>query len=217
MDGYGMVVYAIVPVKRLGVSKRRLSQSLSLPQRKALTVAMLEDVLTALKASVVTKILVVSNDPNVRPIAEQFGAEFYSPLRKGLNFAVEEAWAWCMRNKADSVLVLPADIPLVTAKDIDVIIQLGSGDHCVVLSPSRDFGTNALFQCPPHLVHANFGVNSFTKHAKEACNKGVAVKYYYSLGVGLDVDSVGDLRLLQKVEKKTLSSQVLDGFKLTKN
>ena len=184
-----MVVYAIVPVKKIGVSKRRLSQSLSLQERKSLTVAMLEDVLKALQTSVVNKVLVVSNDPKVRPIAERFGADFFSPFRKGLNFAIEEAWAWCIRNKADSVLVLPADIPLVTSKDIDCIVQLGSGNRHVVLAPSKDWGTNAFFQCPPHIVHANFGNDSFIKHTEEAHSKGACVKYYYSLGVGLDVDS----------------------------
>lgn len=175
-----MVVFAIVPVKRIGVSKRRLSQNLSLEERKALTVAMLEDVLSALKASVVTKVLVVSNDQNVGPIAERFGASFFSPFRRGLNSAIEEAMAWCMRNKADSVLVLPADIPLVKAKDIDIITKLGSEKRKVILVPSRDWGTNAFFQSPPHLIHACFGPNSFTKHVAEGCKKGICVKFYYS-------------------------------------
>ncbi len=208
-----MVVYAIVPVKRIGVSKRRLSQSLSAQERKSLTVAMLEDVLQALKASTVGKVLVVSNDPNVRPIAEQFGFSFFSPFRKGLNFAIEEAFALSMRNKAESVLVLPADIPLVTSKDIDVIVKLGSDGQRIVLVPSRDWGTNAFFQCPPHLIHACFGPNSFTKHMHEARGKGVCVKFYHSLGTGLDIDSVEDLCLLLKVENSTLSKQVLQKFR----
>jgi 2-phospho-L-lactate guanylyltransferase len=212
-----MVVYAIVPVKKIGVSKRRLSQSLSLQERKSLTIAMLEDVLKALHTSVVNKVLVVSNDSKVHPIAERFGADFFSPLRKGLNFAIEEAWAWCIRNNADSLLVLPADIPLVTSRDIDCIVQLGSGDRHVVLSPSKDWGTNAFYQCPPHIIHANFGNDSFIKHTEEARSKGASVKYYYSLGVGLDVDSTEDLQVLLKVKNETLSKQVLQSFKITKS
>ncbi len=211
-----MVVYAIVPLKRISVSKRRLAQSLSSQERKSLTVTMLEDVLQALKASVVTKVLVVSNDPNVRPIAERFGATFFSPARKGLNSALEEAWAWCIRNKADSVLVLPADIPLVTSKDVDIIVELGSHQRRVVLAPSRDGGTNALFQCLPPLVHACFGSESFSKHVKKAFSKGVCVKFYYSLGICLDVDSVEDLQVLLRVENETLSKQVVREFSLVK-
>ena len=122
-----------------------------------------------------------------------------------------------MRNKADSVLVLPADIPLVTSKDIDIIVELGSDERRVVLAPSRDWGTNAFFQCPPHLIPACFGPESFMTHAEEACSKGVCVKFYYSLGVGLDIDSVDDLQVLLKVENETLSKQVLEKFKLTKS
>ena len=207
-----MDVYAIVPVKKIGVSKRRLSQSLSTRERKALTVAMLEDVLKALKASNVNKVLVVSNDPNVHPIAEKFGAFFFSPIRKGLNSAVEEAFVWCMKNNADSVLVLPADIPLISSKDINAIVDLGSDERRVVLVPSRDWGTNAFFQCPPHLVHACFGPDSFKKHVNEACSKGACVKFYYSLGAGLDIDSVDDLKVLLKSENSTLSKQVLFNF-----
>ncbi len=36
----------------------------------------------ALKTSIVTKVLVVSNDQNVYPIAEKFGAFFFSPSVK---------------------------------------------------------------------------------------------------------------------------------------
>jgi 2-phospho-L-lactate/phosphoenolpyruvate guanylyltransferase len=212
-----MDVYAIVPVKKIGVSKRRLSQCLSTQERKALTVAMLEDVLQALKASKVSKVLVVSNDPNVQPIAEQFGVFFFSPIRKGLNAAVEEAFVWCMKNKADSVLVLPSDIPLISSTDINAILTLGSNDRRVVLVPSKDWGTNAFFQCPPHLVHACFGSESFKKHVNEAIRKGASVKFYYSLGAGLDIDSIDDLQVLRKTENSTLSKKVLYRFDASKS
>ena len=212
-----MVVFAIVPVKRIGVSKRRLSQSLSIQERKALTIAMLEDVLNALKTSNVTKVLVVSNDPNVHPIADQFGAFFFSPIRKGLNSALEEAFVWCMKNKADSVLVLPADIPLISSKDINTIVLLGSNKRRVVLVPSRDWGTNAFFQRPPHLLRACFGPDSFKKHVNEAVAKGAYVKFYYSLGAGLDIDSVDDIQVLLKTENNTLSKQVLYKSKVSKS
>ena len=78
-----MVVYAIVPVKRIGVSKRRLSESLSPQERKSLTVAMLEDVLKALKASVVTKVLVVSNDPKCSTRSpSSLALHFFHPFAK---------------------------------------------------------------------------------------------------------------------------------------
>ncbi|MCW4023839.1 MAG: 2-phospho-L-lactate guanylyltransferase [Candidatus Bathyarchaeota archaeon] len=212
-----MVVYAIVPVKKITASKRRLSQNLNTQQRKTLTITMLQDVLYALKASTVTNILVVSNDSNVKAIAQRFNVDFFAPTHRGLNFAIEEAFAWCLKNKADAVLVLPADLPLITSKDINVLAELGSVGQCVVLVPSKDWGTNALFQRPPDLVHASFGPESFHKHMQEATSRDVRVRFYYSLGAGLDIDSVDDLQLLLKIDNNTASRQVLEKFKAAKN
>ena len=44
-----MSVYAVVAVKGLGTSKKRLSSVLSLQERNELTLAMLEDVLSVLR------------------------------------------------------------------------------------------------------------------------------------------------------------------------
>ena len=189
-----MVVYAIVPVKKLSISKRRLSKFLSPQERKFLTIAMLEDVLRALKSSAVHEIVVVSNDPHIRMIADMFGVSFFSPSHNGLNPAVEEATAWCMRNQADSVLVVPADIPLLSSVDVNTIVELGNCNvSTVVLSPSNNGGTNALFQKPPNLLFAQFGCRSFARHFRQAQNKGISIKFHYSTSIALDVDSEEDL------------------------
>ena len=73
-----MAVFAVVPVKRLNVSKRRLSAVLNPEERSLLTVAMLEDVLAALKASTVHETVVVSNDSVVREVADRFGFSYFS-------------------------------------------------------------------------------------------------------------------------------------------
>jgi 2-phospho-L-lactate guanylyltransferase len=199
-----LAVYAIVPVKRLGVSKRRLSKFLSSQERKLLTIAMLEDVLIALKSSAINEIVVVSSDPNVRMIADRLGVSFFSPIRNGLNAAVEEATAWCMRNEADSVLVVPADVPLLSSEDVNTIVELGNGDgSTVVLSPSNNGGTNALFQKPPNLLFAQFGCRSFARHSRQAINKGISIKFHYSSTIGLDIDYEEDL---QKLVESPLSN-----------
>jgi 2-phospho-L-lactate/phosphoenolpyruvate guanylyltransferase len=206
-----LAVFAVVPVKRLCFSKRRLSGVLNPQERRLLTLAMLEDVLTALKLSTaVQEIVVVSNDLNVQEVADKFGVSHFSVDQPGLNPAIEEATKWCIRNHADSVLVVPADIPLVSAQDIDEIVALGSEGKSVVLSPSTDGGTNALFKCPPNLVPARFGLGSSAKHAKEAYNKGVCVKLHYSIGIANDIDSSEDLKKIFEVENNTMSKRVLE-------
>lgn len=203
-----MAVYAIVPVKRIGVAKRRLSRFLNSQERKLLTVAMLEDVLKALRSSIVDEIVVVSNDSNVQGIAGKYCAKCFTASRRGLNSDIEEAIDWCIRKQADSVLILPADVPLVSPKDIDLIITLGK-NHGVVLSPSNDSGTNALFENPPNLIRLCFGAGSFFKHFREACNKGVSVKFYYSARLAMDIDLVEDLYKLLTFENSTFTCKFL--------
>jgi 2-phospho-L-lactate guanylyltransferase len=193
-----MAVYAVVPVKRLSVSKRRLSAVLNPEERKLLTLAMLENVLAALKVSVVDQTVVVCNDSVVKNAADRCGVSYFSASGTGLNADIEEAIAWCVNKHASSVLVLPADIPLVSSTDIDVLVKLGYEKASLVLSPSQNGGTNALLQNPPNLIPACFGPKSFANHFTEACNKGLRIRMYYSLGIGLDVDSVDDLKQLVK-------------------
>jgi 2-phospho-L-lactate guanylyltransferase len=176
---------------------------------------MLEDVLRALKASTVSEIVVVSCDQNVRLIAERFGVYFFSPSHYGLNAAVEEAVDWCLRNQADSVLAVPADIPLLSFMDVNDIVELGTTNKpAVVLSPSYNGGTNALFQSPPSLIRMFYGPSSFAKHIKEAKNKGVCVKLHHSTSLAIDIDSAEDLGKLLKTENNTACRKVLDQCKL---
>ena len=69
-----MSVYAVVAVKGLDTSKKRLSSVLSPQERTQLTLAMLEDVLSALQTPSVDKTVVVSNDFALRDFAGKFNA-----------------------------------------------------------------------------------------------------------------------------------------------
>ena len=69
-----MSVYAVVAVKGLDTSKKRLSSVLSPQERTQLTLAMLEDVLNALQTSTIDKIVIVSNDFSLRDFAGKFSA-----------------------------------------------------------------------------------------------------------------------------------------------
>ncbi len=205
-----MSVYAVVPVKNLAASKCRLSEVFTPQERKLLTLAMLEDVLNAIQMSIADKILVVAEDLEVQQKAEKFAASYLSASQAGLNTTIEEATSWCMRKSAASVLVLPADIPLVTAKEIDCVIELGSGGPAVVLSPSQNWGTNALYQNPPRLISACFGPGSFLKHIQEAYSRGVSVRLHFSAGIAIDIDSAQDLTKLTEIPNATLSRQFID-------
>jgi len=210
-----MNVFAIVPVKVLGLSKRRLSSTLSPEKRGELTIAMLEDVLIALKGSTIQETLVVSSDTTVREVAEKFGFFYLTQKHSGLNPALKEAIAWCIQKGADAVLILPADIPLVSSNDIDKLVELGSEKPTVVLSPSLNGGTNALLLNPPDLIQVSFGKNSFFTHIKEAIDIVKPVKFHASREIMMDIDSKDDLIHLLEV-KDIASKHVFKQFRLLK-
>jgi 2-phospho-L-lactate guanylyltransferase len=203
-----MKIYAVVPVKRLATSKSRLASILALKNRKRLTLAMLADVLTAIQDSTIQEIVVMGSNLSVCELAMKAGVAYISEKARGLNRAIEASIKWCIKRDADSVLVLPADIPLLSPTDIERIIELaGDAESIVVLSPSNGGGTNALYLRPPNLLPVSYGPGSFTRHIRYARNRGIPVKIYYSPSVAFDVDSQEDLQKLPLTLNTTLSTR----------
>ncbi len=205
-----MAIFAVVPVKNLAISKRRLSSVFSPKERSMLTLAMLQDVLKALQQSVIDEIVVIGNDDVVKITADRFGAFYIEASQDGLNPAIEEAITWCVKEQADWVLILPADIPLLAPSDVRQIVDLGVCGSSVVICPSHDGGTNALFQSTPTMVSACFGPESFAAHVEEAHCKGIKVRFYSSLNIGNDVDCVEDFKKLLEIKNNTLCREVLE-------
>jgi len=201
-----MTVFAVIPVKTLLRSKTRLSEVLNPQERQTLTLVMLEDVLKAVICSQsVHQIVVVSSDSRVQGFANDFGVAYLPEKKPGLNQALEQAISWCIQNKAESVLILPADIPLLRPDDVDQIVNLGSEETCIVVGPSRNGGTNALFQKPPNVIPPSFGSGSLNRHLAEASKKGIKTKVYDVQNVTMDIDYPEDLEDLLRIEAHTAS------------
>ncbi len=203
-----MSTFAVVPVKTLLKSKTRLSNFFTLQERPLLTLAMLEDVLNALKSSKVNNTIVIGSDSTVEGLVKNYSMTFLRENQEGLNQALDQATKLCVRNSAELVLVLPADIPLITSKDINGLVKLARKDS-VVISPSQNGGTNALLQTPPGIVSPCFGPDSFKKHFYKAVSKGVQAKIYVSSNLMLDIDSEKDLVQLLKADQQTASNRFL--------
>jgi 2-phospho-L-lactate guanylyltransferase len=205
-----MTVYAIVPVKHLATSKSRLAAILTPEDRKRLTLVMLEDVLTAIRNSAIQGTVVVGSDSCVNELATNAGVAFINEEARGLNHAIRGSIKWCMERGAGSVLVLLADIPLLSSTDIDRIIELaGTAQSIVVVSSSKNGGTNALYLRPPNLIPVSYGPESFKRHIEHARVRGIPVKTYYSFSVAFDIDSQEDLQELLKNSSTTLSAQLI--------
>src|SRR5262249_31821574 len=92
---------------------------------------------------------------------------------------------------ARTVLMLPIDVPLVTAAEID---ELAAAKPGVTIVPSLDgAGTNALVLTPPDAIESCFGENSFAVHSEQAQARGVALEAARPPGLLLDIDAPEDV------------------------
>ena len=117
-----MTLFAVVPVKDLMGTKSRLEPVLNPSGRAGLTIYMMNNVLAALKGAGVDRACVVSPDRTVLSLAEEAGAEPLLQEGSGLNSALEQAQYWAVERGATSLLVLPADLPLLRTPDVRAVL-----------------------------------------------------------------------------------------------
>jgi 2-phospho-L-lactate guanylyltransferase len=170
-------------------------------QREALNRCLLDNTLDVLKSiKAIEVVLVVSRDPQALTIARSFGArtiqESGSPE---LNQALERATLFAIRSAVNSVLIIPADLPLINTLDINVILDAGRIPPVVVLAPDRHRkGTNAMLVSPTGLFRYHYGDNSFQKHSSLALSLGAQLKICDRPALALDLDLPEDLELVRK-------------------
>jgi 2-phospho-L-lactate/phosphoenolpyruvate guanylyltransferase len=199
-----MTIWAIVPVKPLRLGKSRLSGVLSDDERAVLNRMFLEQTLDVLRSTpIVTQTLVVSRDPAALAIAREFGAR--TVLEDGtpnLNSALNRATMLAKNYATRGVLVLPADLPLLTQADLFEFFKHVCEPPCMVITPDRhETGTNALLMAPGGLVPYDFGIGSFTRHCESAKKLGAKLEIVRNKHIELDLDTPDDLALLKQIEQ----------------
>jgi 2-phospho-L-lactate guanylyltransferase len=97
----------------------------------------------------------------------------------------------------DTVMRLPADLPLVQAGDIDELLSIELGCPGAILVPSREgTGTNAIIRTPPNLFPSRFGPHSLELHREEGARVGVECVVATNARIAIDIDEPADLELL---------------------
>ena len=192
-------MHAILPVKDLVLAKSRLSGALAPHERRSLNQAMLEDVLEVLSSHPdVDVVLVVSDDPSAKLLAEKYSAELFSEREagvRGLNGALKAACNQLAAQAVDGVLIVHSDMPLLEPEDLDAILERGHGvPGGVVLGPdSKDDGTNAMLLSAQNPPKFHYGDGSFGLHIAAARQLGLQHTVIRRPGIGFDVDTVADL------------------------
>jgi 2-phospho-L-lactate guanylyltransferase len=190
-------IHAVIPVKPLGTAKSRLAHVLNAHERRDLVLAMLADVLSTVAAApAVARATVVSRDPTALALAAEYGAAALLDPTSSLNEALAHAASHAATHGAEALLVLPADLPLLTPADIGTLVAALAAPPAAVFAPSHDGGTNALLVAPPEELPFMFGRGSLARHLNAARRHGMRAQLVYTPGLELDVDSPHDLLAL---------------------
>jgi len=194
-----MNVAALLPIKGFRNAKQRLTPLLGSAAREVLAETMFRDVLRQVRAARgLAAIFVVTSDDKVASIAALAGAEVIRELAEnGETSAVDFARLKMKNAGCEAVLILPGDMPLVRAADIEQVLAQVSGDAAApfaLLVPSHDRkGTNALLLAPPDIIKLRFGYDSFTYHMSQVMAQGLPMRFIENEHIALDIDEPQDL------------------------
>ena len=198
-----MTLWAIVPVKPLRHGKSRLAGTLTEDERTDLNRSLLKHTLETLSGlKEVDKVLVVSRDPNALMIAREHGARtVQEDGQPHLNTALQRATVVAQVYATRGVLILPADLPLVSREDIQILLDHAVKPPVVVIAPDRHRrGTNALLISPAGLIEYDFGENSFQRHCERAKRARARLEVVELPTLGLDLDLPEDFEIIKALE-----------------
>jgi 2-phospho-L-lactate guanylyltransferase len=187
----------LIPVKNLDNAKQRLAQVLPQCDRTELAHAMLKDVLEAVSQAGADEVALVTSDPFAFDLAASFNFEL---IRDDSNLsetdAIAAATQVCLRRGIQTTVVLPGDIPLIEAGEIEQIYDSAPDRGCVLVPSADKRGTNAVLRRPSALFPLRFGNDSFMPHLTAAINTNTSCVVLSLPGIALDIDTPDDLHQL---------------------
>jgi 2-phospho-L-lactate/phosphoenolpyruvate guanylyltransferase len=199
--------YAIIPVKPLNRAKSRLARALKAPTRAALVRSIFSRTLDVIaQVERIDGVIVVSRDLTILELARQRNAIALAESESGLNSAITQAAQWAQAHHARSAIVIPVDLPLITAADLDAVIDRAEEERCVVIAPDRhEDGTNVLLVQPPEAIPFAYGASSFKVHRAQALARGLEVHEYRSPTTAFDIDVPDDLEWYRALDSQLIS------------
>lgn len=195
------MIHAVLPLKDLAEAKTRLSGVLLPSERRALAMAMVEDVMAVLSAhSEVAAITLVSDDPVAHLLAASFRANWLpekSLQCRGLNAVIGATIDHLLAAGERHLLVLHGDLPGLSGEDLTAVFgQQRASGGLVIGTDLAGTGTNLLAFDASLRPAFRFGADSCRAHQAWAESAGVPVFVSRQAGIAFDVDGADDLALL---------------------
>lgn len=190
--------WAVIPVKSLQAGKSRLTAVLQPTERAALTQQLLQRTLAVLQAAGIGQTVVVSRDTAVQQLAQAQGSLVLAEAESaGMNGAIQEGVCLATLAGAEQVLILPSDLPFLTAVEVQALFE-PSSPHQVTLCPDRhEQGTNGLLLPTTIAFPFQFGEGSLAKHVAAGYGRW-GVRLVRMAGWQFDLDTAVDWQIYQQ-------------------
>jgi 2-phospho-L-lactate guanylyltransferase len=200
----------VIPVKILKNAKQRLAPVLDQESRVALAQAMIHDVAETLaRWSNRPEVALVTSDAFALELAKQFDFQVIADdFNRSETEAIEMATHILTQRGITYSLVVPGDIPLVTAHELQAVLDAAPAEGSVLVPASDGRGTNAALRSPVDLFALRFGNDSFLPHLASARATRKPCVVLSLPGIGLDVDNPSDLKQLIEASGESRSQQL---------
>lgn len=190
--------WAIVPIRGLESAKSRLGADLDAEERVDLVTELLRRTMAATRdAALIEGAVLVTKDPAAAGVAAEHHAVGLVERAPGLNEAIDAARSVAIARGATAVVVLPADLPAVSAEYVDALVEtaarfVASAGLVATVPDRHGEGTNVLLLSPPGVIDPAFGPGSRSMHERLARAAG-ARHVELDSPLDLDVDTTADL------------------------
>jgi FO synthase len=193
-------LWAIIPVKRLAVGKRRLAPVLADQREEFARTLACRTVQTVIDSQQFRGVLVVTPDPLVAFDAKARGAVVLDDCGGSLNAAYSLGRLAAIERGAEVCVLIPADLALLTPRGLArLVVDYGrltarhGRDSVGLVRCKEGSGTNMVFFGRRQPFAPEFGPDSFAAHLRGDAQPA------YELScdeAAFDVDTAGDFRLL---------------------
>ena len=191
-------LWVVVPMRGVALGKSRLAESLGRAERARLNRRLLERTLAVIATwqGTASRCVVVSGCAQTLRIAARAKAVGLLEPRpsRGLNFAVAYAVRRAVRSGARAILVLPSDLPQLSAAGLDALVRRATYGYAGAIAPDAGrTGTNALLLKTRARFDFSFGAESCARHVDAARLHGWQLAICAHRDFALDIDLPRDL------------------------
>ncbi len=176
-----------IPIKSLDNPMSRLSETISIFERKELQLNLIRNTVNSFKNKLVD-VFLISNDLDIAKLANEIEIGIFNSKSNGLNNEVSEFIE--LANKYSSWAICHADLPYLNKYNISVFLQEIAINQ-IVISKSSDNGTpliggNVFFK------NFKYGKNSFKKHVLELEKLNLNYKQVFNKELYFELDTEDD-------------------------